>query len=629
MSEKHDLAVLYSLLGKTVAEFVESESFKRLEKETDVIKCIEPFKLPEINRLICCSAILAEQEWAKKYDEARMLYDDKNTWDVVDLLAHYNDVGVFEKKILSCVDGSILDKINAFNEKIKADKEKAKKKLIKENVQETVTGKIDVAEELDIGNVALKNSISEKPMFVTKSENELRIEKLDKDIEEKENLLRRFEKHFSKTMDYLDKLNNIEIMDEQRQKAYRVIDEIESSEEVTFLECYIHEGKLSAKDENLLRDYGFLQRLLELFDKSEYRNIAFPVLAKLYTDNAIDLECDLIARFINAHSKMLADYLEEQYSSVPEYFNDIENRAFLEYSIEHTVAGKNDYVKLWNSICKAADWKIVLDTAEEIIDDSLLKVAIKLMRQVSGTSMDTFLELLDSKEGETLRITRAEFIIELVGQEIPMQKNLVINYVRSMEQNARKLQRRVAKKEREINRHSQDLFSALYQPLEQLEQLAVNLKRSDGEIKCSLVAGHVINALADLRENLSALGLDTAADVTAWRRQLFVDYDPERHRIPSSIGKAGEQVKLQTLGFAYMDDEGNNKVRAAEVYTPALAEMYLEKTSNAKNAKSKQQKKIVKDMPSKKTKNSKSVKSTKKPKNQIYTESERKKRNDL
>lgn len=496
MSEKYDLAVLFGLLEKPVAEFVESESFKRLEKEPDAIRCIEPFELPETKKLICCSAILAEQEWAKKYDEARMLYDDKNAWSVLGLLVQYNEIAVFEKKILACVDGSILDKINAFNKKITVEKEKAKKeraslrskmtkakkKLTKEIMQENVTGKIDIAEEFDIENVAFKNSISEKLMVVTKSEDELCVEKLDKYIGERENILRKFEKHFSKTLAYLNKINNIEIMDEQRQKAYRVINEIKPSEEEVFLDRYIQGGELSEKDEDLLRDYGFLQRFIELFDKSEHRIYAFPVLAKLYTDNAIDLECDLIARFIGTHSKMLADYLEEQYSSVPGYLNDTENRVFLEYSIKHTVAGKNDYVKWWNSICKAADWKIVLDTAEEIIDESLLKVATKLMCHVSGTSMDAFLELLDSKEGETLRITRAEFIIELIGQEVPTQKNLVSNYIRSMDQNVRKLQRRVAIKEREINRHSQELFSALYQPLEQLEQLAVNLKLSDGEI---------------------------------------------------------------------------------------------------------------------------------------------------
>ena len=48
MSEKRDLANLFRMLDRPIAEFVESESFKKLEQETDVIKHIEPFDLPEI-----------------------------------------------------------------------------------------------------------------------------------------------------------------------------------------------------------------------------------------------------------------------------------------------------------------------------------------------------------------------------------------------------------------------------------------------------------------------------------------------------------------------------------------------------------------------------------------------------
>ena len=59
MSEKQDLAVLFSLLDRPIAEFVESEAFKRLEREPDVIRNIEPFGLPEVKKLICCSSNLS------------------------------------------------------------------------------------------------------------------------------------------------------------------------------------------------------------------------------------------------------------------------------------------------------------------------------------------------------------------------------------------------------------------------------------------------------------------------------------------------------------------------------------------------------------------------------------------
>lgn len=599
MSEKQDLAVLFSLLGRSVSEFVESKSFKKLEQETDVIKHIEPFGLPEIKRLICCSELLAAQEWAVKYADARELYTGRVDFDVFSLLMKYQDANEFEKKILACVDGSILGRIKDFfdnmtREKEQAKKErsslkgkitKAKKRLAEETSQKDTAEESNPAVNENGGVVVGNGAVSEITDLEGKSEDEIRVEELDKFVSEREAFLKSFTKHASKTEVYLNQANNIDKMDAQRQKAYKAIDEIKTPVEEEFLCNYIHYGKLSSEDEMSLRDYGFLQRLIALFDKAVYRDLAFPVLASLYSNNAIDLECDLIAKYIDAHSRLLAEYLEEQYSKEPAYLEDVENRVFIEYSIRGAVAGNNEYVALWNEIRSAADWRIILEVSEEIIDDSILNVAVKLMRHVNGSSMDSFMELLQSEQAERFKITPAEFIIELVGQEATEQKDLIRGYIRNADQNVRKLQRKIAVKEREINRHSQELFSALYQPLEQLEELAVNLRLSDGEIKCSLVAGHVINALADLRERLSALGLDTADEIAAWKRQSFVEYDPEKHRMPSTIGSAGEQVKLQTLGFAYTDDEGNNKIRAAEVYIPAPIEAKPEKTSGIKASK--------------------------------------------
>lgn len=598
MSEKRDLANLFRMLDRPIAEFVESESFKKLEQETDVIKHIEPFDLPEIKRMICCSDLLIAQKWAKKYTEARKLYVSDVGLDVNSLLIKYKDELEFEKKILACVDDGMLCKINAFFKEITAEKDQAKKdrsslrgKITKARKKLPKMNCTDAEEVTLINNAILKIKLDE-----------LRVEELNKIIVAHEDFLKIYTKHASKTAEHLKRMQNIETMDIQRQKAYKVVDEIKPPAEEEFLCHYIRSGELSAEEEESLRNYGFLQRFIALFDKAIYRDMAFPVLAKLYSDNAIDLENDLIAKFINTHGRLLAEYLEKQYSEVPAYLEDTENRVFLEYSIRETLTGNGEYTLLWNEISKVTDWKIILEIAEEVSDDSLLKVAVNLMHHVSGYSMDAFMELLQSEEAKVFDITLAEFIIELVGQESPEQEDLLRKYIRGTDQNIRKLQRRVAVKEREINRHSQELFSALYQPLEQLEQLAVNLRLSDGEIKCSLVAGHVVNALAELRENLSALGLDTADEVATWRRQSFVDYDPEKHRMPSMIGSAGEQVKLQTLGFTYTDDEGNNKIRAAEVYIPAPAEPQLEKAPQVKVSEQNQKKYVADTITSKKKK---------------------------
>ena len=126
MSEKQDLAILYSLIDKPITEFVESEAFKRLEQEMDLISRLEPFGLPEIKRLICCSELLTTQDWAGKYAEARKLYTAGTDFDVLTLLLKYKDATEFEEKILDCVDASILARIKAYFKEITKENEKDK-----------------------------------------------------------------------------------------------------------------------------------------------------------------------------------------------------------------------------------------------------------------------------------------------------------------------------------------------------------------------------------------------------------------------------------------------------------------------------------------------------------------------
>lgn len=566
MSEKQDLAILFSVLDKPVEEFTACPSFKNLEKENDIIKKIEPFGLPEVKKLICCSKILESCEWTTKYNVAREIYTQIDRMDVLKILSKYQDASQFEEDILKCVDGSILNLFLEFFDNMTLNKDSRKKE--KASLKGKITKAKKKVEETESDSATIKND----EVKVRKTDDEIRLEKLEEEIAEKEQFLKCFEKHFARTRVYLLKITNLEEMDLQRQKAYAAIDEIKPSREEEFLIQFIRDGIITDEIESELRNYGFLQRLLECFDKNSYKDIAFPVLAKIYSEGAIDLESELVEKFVLNHNRMLAEYLEDQYTMDSQWINDAENRVFLEYSIKGTVSGNNDYVTWWNSIKLSGDWKYILEVASEMELGSLALISSKLMHHVYGQSMDAFMELLNAGNVQEIKLSASEFIDEFLRKEAPDQRDLVRGYIRNIEQSNRKIQRRLASKEREINRHSQELFSSLYAPLEELEELAVNLRLSDGKIDCSLVAGHVINALSSLREGLCAMGLETAEEIELWQKQSLIDYNPEKHRMTSVVENVNEKVKLQTLGYSYIDDEGNTKVRAAEVYIPAPLE---------------------------------------------------------
>ena len=140
MSEKQDLAILFSLLDKPTKEYMASPSFSRLEQEKEVIKHIEKFHLPEVNKLICCSSIFADLEWTQQYSSVRYLYGTSYDFDVVDLLSKFaNDLTGFEERILSVVGSDIIKKIVDYFNKIESERDRIKKE------RATLKGKITKA----------------------------------------------------------------------------------------------------------------------------------------------------------------------------------------------------------------------------------------------------------------------------------------------------------------------------------------------------------------------------------------------------------------------------------------------------------------------------------------------------
>lgn len=580
MSEKQDLAILFSLLEKPTEEFVSSPAFRKLEQETEVIKHIEKFGLPEVNKLISCSELLSSSDWAEKYDSVRTIYLSSGELDVLGLILSYaSSAKEFEEKILAVAGSDIIRKIAYHFESLTAQRDKEKKE------RSSLKGKITKAkkklQETDGEEVSVEND----PSIL---EDEKRVEELDKSIAEADNFLNGFKHHHAAVKKYTALFCNAEKMSHMRECAYAAIDEITPPLEEEFLIGYIETGILTEENIDELKNYSFLLRLLECLDKKSYCDVAFPVLTKLYADGAIDFEDELVVNFVNAHSRLLAEFLEDRYTQDTDFIFDEENSLLIEYAIKGTINGCNDFTTWWNVLSNSSDWKYILSKMVEIYGLPIEVNASKLLHHVYGKSLNAFIELMNSDDAKNISLSSSEFISEYLGQEAPECKDLVRGYIRNSEQTNRKLQRRLASKERELNRYSAELFSSIYCPLEQLENLAVSLRLSDGEIKCSLVAGQMIQAISALREGLSAMGLETADEIENWQRQSFIEYDAEKHRMSSPVVNSEERVKLQTLGYVYTDDDGNRKVRAAEVYIPAPIE---EKQSSQNESLRSEQKK--------------------------------------
>ena len=61
------IAELVSTEEFSVERLKALEAYKELEQHPEIIKAIESYHLPEINRLICTSDLLLKESWAKYY----------------------------------------------------------------------------------------------------------------------------------------------------------------------------------------------------------------------------------------------------------------------------------------------------------------------------------------------------------------------------------------------------------------------------------------------------------------------------------------------------------------------------------------------------------------------------------
>lgn len=148
--------------------------------------------------------------------------------------------------------------------------------------------------------------------------------------------------------------------------------------------------------------------------------------------------------------------------------------------------------------------------------------------------------------------------------------------------------------ERSLRSQSQELFSSLYNPLERLEELAINLSITSGHIESALVGKQICDQLAELRGALETFNISPVGDIEDWKSLKGVPFEPAHHQLSVDVKKFPERVRLKSLGFSYVDDEGIQKERKAQVFffnTPNPEPSHSQKKSSHGKSRSATRKK--------------------------------------
>ena len=140
-----------------------------------------------------------------------------------------------------------------------------------------------------------------------------------------------------------------------------------------------------------------------------------------------------------------------------------------------------------------------------------------------------------------------------------------MNALQLLEKSNRSAQLKLRSLERQLRCQSQDVFSSMYIPLETLEGLAIDLSFTSGQIEARLVGKQLREVVAKLRDALGTVcDVMPVADIENWKNLDEVDFDQAHHILQGNLNSSGN-LRIRTLGFSYLDDEGKRIERPAQV----------------------------------------------------------------
>lgn len=572
MSIKVQLAELCANRKLPMAEYKKLTAFAMLEQESAIIEKIEGFHLSEITKLICGSEILGALPWAGKYQKISPLYCNPEEIDVVQVILGCKTASSFECEILRFADMDILHMFQKYYDDLLAlqdTKRKERIKLVKKiNAQKKKEEEkaVSVAETTEGTEVPLmsenkENDDTSELLEVQFSADEKKLEILKNELSKLDKYLKQHKAYIEKIRDYIVKAQETD-SDENREKAYRSLNDVKMPYEEAFLKSFISSGVVSEEYHVQFRDQGFVNRVLQCLEKGSFKDYALPILLKLYDEGAIDLIEGPASDFLNQHPERLCDYLVEKAPISVEDLSNPEIELLIEKAIQKELSdstGKSSslFSEFWNTIVDQSVWRWIVFKVNEIINGENINSAVSfLLLKLEGKAAKSLVEVLFDDSEATIKVSTVEIMASLLKHSGSCERDVIVETITLLEQNNRKVQRKLNTSERKLRSHSQELFSSVYLPMEQLEELAINLKLTKGEIKASLVASHLIDIVLFLREGFEALDLLTIVDTDDWKYQNKIEFDPDTHRVTMDNDCAPDIVRLRSLGFRYQDDDG-------------------------------------------------------------------------
>lgn len=571
MTYKQMIAELASTEEFSVERLKALEAYKELEQHPEIIKAIESYHLPEINRLICTSDLLLKESWAKYYKK------------ISDIVRYEDNSNSINSKSNKLKQEKAINKLLIEMNKAGDDGESEFKQLI--NLEDNIF-KIRLAESFH--NISNEIQIAKKEVDKIKKEQEKRAEikkrkeseirsycneydeLSDKDLDEKIdellddiNYKSDWMKDYERFAEIISHNNNPDF-EERRSKVYAITKTFSEPDADEFVELFIRENVISEEYIQSLRKPEFLSKVISCLNRMQ--KYACQVILCLVNEGYIDLNSKEFKECINnIESKYLHGYLFEEYKERKSIINDktvlkLWNIAILkEIQNEHK---EPIFTDLWAIIDDKKSWNYIIKSVAMCSD--FYKNIIKFISVDNPRSPSIIAELIVSSDDIKIRSSVTEIASEILGND--KQNRIVRELLYEMNSINSKNITQLNIANRKNLRYGQDLFSSIYKPVEQLEGFTIDLKMSTKNFSKNIIINELMDIVEKLRDGLLDLDIDTVEELDNWKNQISVKYNLKKHMLESMSEIKPSEVKIHALGYKYKDSDGKKQCYRAKVY---------------------------------------------------------------
>lgn len=594
--------------------FAQSKIVARLQGEGAVIREIERYKLPEVTCLICNSKLsLVGEQIFSKYALVAPLYTGVPREGIIKYLSE--DMDQFKFKVIPYLDMPLLKTVKSiinetsdfiavkeeeWDENHKSiesvqkeiDKTKAKikrnrselakiQKAKEENALVTdkdAENQVEGIETIEGIEKESKDFRKEESLEVKRKKVENATKKLEEglaDLIPKLKELNQNQESLQKELDaafeeehrlepYLDVVEraeqNYEIsLREKKKSCYEHISGMSFGVETEFIDMFIKQEFKEDTFRSALQKVDLIQNVMSLLCSEKYSAKALFVISSMIEAGALSVDSSELMGFIDDNPEILCEYLVSNYANdISQFERKSVYKSLFDLAIEIDKSNEEiSFGSVWDEIESADVWRYISDTLN---NEELLA---KFTSGIRGRVLRGFLEYLKDSQ-----INIPSFL-QMVAKQREVNSDLIFRMTQTYEQKLAKANREMRRAnnrlEMQENANASKVFTAMYEPMEKLEVLTIDIKKYDGEIKKKVIASQLVDCVRRFRNALEDLEVFSLEEFDNWRMQELVEYNSELHRYEDGNAEKSNKVYVKTLGYRYTDEEREEQLEYAKV----------------------------------------------------------------